>query len=615
MKRLILHISIIIFISISSYSQTYKYAWLTDVHIGAPNAKIDLQNVVDDINERDNLSFAVVTGDIAEKGRNDELDTAKIILDELKIPYLIIPGNHDTKWSESGLTKFVELWKDDKFSYEINHQKHIGLRSGIPWRGGGGHIDPQDLKWLENELKKTPKNEEIYFYVHHPLDGDVDNWFKVTNLLRNYNIKGIFVGHGHANKLLNFNGIPAAMGRSTLSRPKYAGYNIVENQSDSILLSEIQVDSTGAISEQVWGGWSKIFDKNITLIDSLQFKQYSDSINILWKTDLNTSMSTSVLTDGDKIFASTIDGTIFCYNLNGKLLWKYETNETIFSKPVRDKDVLAVATIEGDLFTLNANNGELIQVIGLGEPLTSQLIKIGMQYNGIKTTAVVIGTSNGNLFCYDLYSLEQIWENHSAGLMIETKPLFISGKIIYGSWDNYLYCVDAANGNLIWKWTENKNFYYSPASCWPVTDGKNVYISTPDKYVSAIDLLQGTTVWRKKDFSSWESIGISNDKNNLLIKSIEDKFYIVSAKNGKSIKEIDLNFGLDTMPCEPIEWNDKIIFGGKDGMVYLINKDYSWEPLFFTGTARVHSIQHIKNNMFAASNMDGKIFIFTLKHE
>ena len=327
---------------------------------------------------------------------------------------------------------------------------------------------------------------------------------------------------------------------------------------------------------------------------------------------MKTSISTLLLVSSDKIFASTIDGIIYCYNLDGKLLWDYDTKETIFSKPVRDKDVLVVATIENDLMTINVNNEELIQVIGIGEPLTSQLIKFGIQYNGNKTTAIIIGTSMGNMFCYDLYSFEEIWENNSASLMIEDRPLFLNGKLIFGSWDNYLYCIDAATGTLIWKWTENKNFYYSPAACWPDTDDKNIYISTPDKFVSAIDVLQGKTIWRKKDFNSWESIGISNDKNKLFVKSMLDKFYIVSAKNGKAIKEIDMKFGEDTMPCEPIEWNGKIIFGGKNGIVYLIKNDYSWEPLFFTGTARVHSIQHIRNNLFAASNMDGKIFIFTI---
>ena len=172
--------------------------------------------VVNDINKRDDIKFVIATGDIAEKGRNSELELAKQILDGLKTNYYILPGNHDTKWSESGCTKFIELWGDDKFEFDFQNVKHIGINSGIPWRGGGGHVSVEHLDWLKNVLKDTPADQEILFYIHHPLDGDVDNWFKVTNLLADHNIKAIFIGHGHANKLMNFSGIPAAMGRSTL---------------------------------------------------------------------------------------------------------------------------------------------------------------------------------------------------------------------------------------------------------------------------------------------------------------------------------------------------------------------------------------------------------------
>jgi len=197
--------------------------------------------------------------------------------------------------------------------------------------------------------------------------------------------------------------------------------------------------------------------------------------------------------------------------------------------------------------------------------------------------------------------------------MIETLPLYVKDKIIFGCWDNYLYCVDAKTGALNWKWTGNKNFYYSPAAHWTVTDGRNVYVSTPDKFVSAVDLLQGTTVWRKNDFASWESIGIDSQGKNLLIKSLTDKFYIVDAKTGKLIKEVNAKFGLDTMPNQPVEDNGNIFWGSKNGSVYLIDKKYNWKPLLFTGTSRVHSVYHLKDNLYAASNMDGGIYVFSLK--
>ena len=461
--------------------------------------------------------------------------------------------------------------------------------------------------WLEEKLMSVKPGQEVVFYIHHPLDGDVDNWFNVTNMLRNYDITSVLHGHGHSNRIVNFNGIPAAMGRSTLSKNKSWGYNIVSSTKDSLLFYEINREN----KSKLWGGIGKANDTIVPKIDSLQFINYD--VNILWKEELNSSMSASLFPGKDKLFAATKDGILHCYSFDGKKLWSYDTHGTVFSRPVQNRDIVAVGTIEGDLITINVNTGEALQIIGITEPITSQLISYDLKNNDKLTAGVIVGTANGNLFCYDLYTLELIWENNSAQGMIETLPLYVKDKIIFGCWDNYLYCVDAKTGVLNWKWTGNKNFYYSPAAHWTVTDGRNVYVSTPDKFVSAVDLLQGTTVWRKNDFASWESIGIDSQGKNLLIKSLTDKFYIVDAKTGKLIKEVNAKFGLDTMPNQPVEDNGNIFWGSKNGSVYLIDKKYNWKPLLFTGTSRVHSVYHLKDNLYAASNMDGGIYVFSLK--
>lgn len=594
-------------LSVHLFPQSYKYAWITDMHIGAPNADSDLIKVVSDINQRHEIEFVIATGDITEKGRDEEFQQSKEILDKLEVPYYIIPGNHDTKWSESGSTTFEYLWGDTKFYFDYKGTTHIGLNSGIPWRGGGGHVSPEDLNWLNKTLERTTSEQEIIFYIHHPLDDDTDNWFKVTNIFRDKKIIAVLVGHGHANKLMEFNGIPAAMGRSTLSRPKFAGYTLIENKSDSLLFFEVN-EETGPT---FWGGITK--QKNdIPIIDSTQFVTYSDKVKVEWEIDLTATLSASLLVTNDRLFAATKDGLVMCYDFSGKKIWEYLTSGTIFSRPVRDRDVLAVGTIEGDLITFNANNGDLIQILGINEPITSQLIAIDIEFGGRRTKGVIAGTASGKLLCYDMYSMQLIWQNDAAKGMIETLPLYLNNKIIYGSWDNYLHCVDARSGLLIWRWTENKNFYYSPAACMPVTDGKNIYVTTPDKYVSAIDALLGTTVWRKDTFNSWESIGISEDKQKLFVKSVLDNLFIASAKDGKLIKEVKIGYGLDTMPVSPIEWKENIIFGSKNGMMYLIKNKYEWESLFFMGTARVHTVQHVKDNLFAASNMDGKIILFRI---
>lgn len=607
MKKFLSIIYFLIFVKAST-AQNYQYAFITDLHIGAPNADNDLRLVINDINKREEIKFVIAGGDISEKGRNQELQNAKQILDELKVNYYIIPGNHDTKWSESGCTKFIELWGDDKFHFSFQEVKHIGVNSGIPWRGGGGHVSVEQLNWLKNILSETNNKQEIIFYIHHPLDGDVDNWFEVTNLLAKHNVKAIFYGHGHTNQLSNFAGIPAAMGRSTLSRPKYPGYTIIELKQDSINLYEAKVDSI----PNLWGSILRNKKNEILTIDSLQFIQYSNKANILWKKNLNKTFSTSLLINNERIFSSSISGEISCFNLRGELIWQDNLDKTIFSRPAAADNTLAVATVEGDLYTINTANGEVIQVLGLAEPLTSQAVITDIEFYGKPVSAVIIATSTGKVFCYELNNLEFIWENNSASAMIETLPLIVQNKVIFGSWDNYVYCLSKQTGSLIWKWTENKNFYYSPAACWAVSDDKNIFIATPDKFVSAVDLNLGTTTWRKNDFNAWESIGLSNNKKRIFVKSLIDKLFIASAVDGKLIKEIKIGYGLDTMPIQITEWNENIIFGSKNGIIYLIDKNYNVSPLFFLGTARIHTIQHVKENIFAASNMDGKIVLFSI---
>ncbi|MFO7446774.1 MAG: PQQ-binding-like beta-propeller repeat protein [Ignavibacteriaceae bacterium] len=620
------------------FAQEFKFAWLTDIHSGASGAESDLQNIVADINSRNDIEFVVVTGNITETGSSSELQKAEEILDALNTPYYVIPGPHDTRWSESGCLEFNYLWGSENFIFDHNGTRHIGINSSICWQGGGGHISPQNIAWLQQIFDTTNVLQEIYIYVHHPLNNTIDNWYQVTNLLAGKNIKAVFTGFTDVNAnpsfcniILNYNGVPAAAGRSAMSSKAPAakkrasrktgenwGYTFVESRTDSLLFYEL----TAGGSPVFWGGIPKNETLQIPHVDSAQNKVYSDNITIKWQKELNSEMYASLLTSEDKIFAVTKNGFVYCYDLNGNLKWKYDTGETILSKPVRDKDILVVATVEGDLFSFNANNGSVIQVLSIGEPLTSQLIKTDITYNGYQTKGAIAGTASGKIFCYDMYSLEQVWENNSAKGLINTEPLLINNRIIYGSWDNNLYCIDSRSGSLNWKWqnpdqkstSANSGFsYFSPAGCTPVSDGKQIYIAAPDKYVTAIDFLLGRTVWRKNNFNCWESIGLSNDKKNLLIKSMRDKIYIVSGYDGKQVNEINAGYGFDVTPTEPIEWNGSILFGAGNGNIYIIDGAYNAEPVLFTGTARVNTVEQIKDNLFAVSNMDGDIFVFELK--
>lgn len=597
------------------FGQTYQFAWLTDTHIGAPEADNDLTAVISSINQNNNIKFVIITGDITEKGKDVEFQNAYELLSSLNKSYYIIPGNHDTKWSESGCLNYLELFNDDKFYFEFNNDVFIGINTGIPWRGAGGHISPEDLKWLDEIIKEIPTSKRIFLFIHHPLD-DIDNSFLLTNIFYGYNLSLIFCGHDHSNKSFDYNNIQCVMGKATLNKNYLSwGYNLVEVLNDTISIFSVDKNP----KKTKWISFLSNKPTEIKIIDSLQFLDFN--VDLVGIYDLQQTLIAPVLVYNEKIFSVTKSGLITCNNLNGDKIWSYDLNDYVFSKPVLIDNMLVVGTLRGELILFDSDNGEIIQSIGIENSITSKLL--ALNYIGNKDmvipkrtdskSTVVFGTSAGELFCYDVETLQEIWCNKDAKGMIETKPLLFDNKIYFGSWDGYFYCIDAREGWLIWKWTAQKNFYYSTAACEPQTDGKNIFITSPDKYVYAIDALLGIIKWKTNEANAWESIGISKDGNKLLIKSAQDNFSILSAENGKIIKNIKIDNGVDTTPVEPIEWNNKILFSSANGNIYLIDKNYKIEKILFIGNSRTHTIQHVKDNMFVVSNMDGKIVIFKIK--
>ena len=150
----------------------------------------DLKNSIEQINATPNLDFVLVTGDISENGDRKSLQIAHDLLSQLKIRYYIIPGNHETKWSESGVTAFSQLFGSERFTFEHKGFLFLGFNSGPLMRMADGHVAPQDITWLKKELSKVGKKKPVILVTHYPLqEGDVDNWFDVTDAVRAYNIR------------------------------------------------------------------------------------------------------------------------------------------------------------------------------------------------------------------------------------------------------------------------------------------------------------------------------------------------------------------------------------------------------------------------------------------
>ena len=127
---LLLGLTVLLFPPGLRAADAFRFAWLSDTHVGSANAAEDLRAAVRDLNALPGVQFVVLSGDITEYGSREQLTLVKDILADLQVPYHLIPGNHDTKWSESGATDFPRVFGADRFVFDHGGYRFIGMHQG-----------------------------------------------------------------------------------------------------------------------------------------------------------------------------------------------------------------------------------------------------------------------------------------------------------------------------------------------------------------------------------------------------------------------------------------------------------------------------------------------------
>jgi outer membrane protein assembly factor BamB/predicted phosphohydrolase len=607
-KTKLLIIFFLAFLTSSTFSQArhFNFAWLSDLHVGSATGEEDLKRSVDDINKFDNIGFTIISGDISQSGKGSDLRLAKSILDSLKKPYYIIPGNHDTKWSESGATDFKKLWGNDRFVFRYSGILFIGLHEGPLMRMADGHFAPEDLRWLDSTLAGVDKNEPIIFVTHYPVDSQIDNWYEFLKRIKPFNVECILVGHGHVNKKLDFEGIRGIMGRSNLRGNKETGgYNLVEVKQHNASFRE---RLTGAKTLPVWN--TVALEKVNYLADTTKYKRPDYSVNktspikMMWRKETGFTIASAPALGKDIVVEGNSSGNVTAFSIkDGLALWSYKTDGAVYSSPSISGEFVVFGSADSNIYCLNLKSGKLHWKFKTGAAVVACPV--------VSKGKVYIGSSDGKFRALSLESGNLLWQFDKIQGFVEDKPLLYEGKVIFGAWDSYLYALDQNDGRLLWKWNNGKNeILYSPSACYPVASMGKIFIVAPDRYMTALDAKTGKAIWRTNRYLVRESIGISEDGKSVYARCMTDTVFSVSALgNSFSPKWIsNVKYGYDIDPNMPEEKNGVVFFGTKNGFVYALDKNTGktlWT--YRTGTALVNNIAVIDKKDIVVTTTDGSI--------
>jgi len=609
-----------------------RFAYLADVHISVGTTSVeDLENSVRDINVLNAsmsaggkfIDIVIVAGDVTEFGSDEEIVLAKLILDKLTVPYYIVSGNHDSKWSESGCNTFARVFGYETFDFEAGGFRFIGCNSGPNMRMAPALVPRESMIWLDSLTRVIPKGTPVIFVNHYPLTDEMLNYAEVLEYLARTNIQLALCGHGHNNHQMSYL-VPSAgdkisrgaMGRSNLRAGRAgSGYNIITIDSLRITFAERMNGKT----LEPWSSYDLILNASPAVTASAKADSLTDAgspvtdsfvtdsfvadsfVKTIWIFQDNSDIgSGAAYADGVVYFANTAGYVKALDAISGTLLWSYKTGGKIFSTPAVSNGRLVVGCTDGYIYCFDikgislrnfeaeleraehaaggtsgqaagGTSGQAVggtsgQVVGGGGSDDGRLIwrvraeKSVLPAPAIYRGVVYIGASDGKFRALRLSDGAPVWTYDGVRGFVEAKALVDRDGVYFGDWQNRFYALNPKSGKPIWIWTNNQsNRMLSPAAVWPVKAHGKIFIVTPERVTYALSAVDGREVWSVK--GGRESIGISSDGSAIYVKTMQDSVFAWSTLSDSPVRVWSsfAGFGYEIAPS-PITVQNGLLF-------------------------------------------------------
>ncbi len=187
-----------------------RLAHLSDTHFGTEISAII--KALEDALKTLRPDLLILSGDITQRARKKQFLKAKAFLDETKIPFLSVPGNHDLPLFDV-ITRFtrpyrhyLNIFGEREFIKITNKTAIIGLDATGPERHKQGALDLSHVRQIFEGVRSRIGNDgQMIVVVHQPLmtawredrSEEMNNEAAVAQLFSAFRIDAVLSGHVH----------------------------------------------------------------------------------------------------------------------------------------------------------------------------------------------------------------------------------------------------------------------------------------------------------------------------------------------------------------------------------------------------------------------------------
>jgi len=193
----------------------FTFMQISDSHIGFdkaanPHAIDTLKEAVGHIAQLPQKpAFMLHTGDITHLSKAEQFDNATQLIGQAGLQVHYVPGEHDIVDDANGKAYLDRFGQNTKgtgwYSFDQEGVHFIGLVNVANLKAGGlGYLGPEQLAWLEDDLKPIKDSNPIVVFAHIPLWSVYPEWGWGTDdaaqalaLLKRFGSVTVLNGHIH----------------------------------------------------------------------------------------------------------------------------------------------------------------------------------------------------------------------------------------------------------------------------------------------------------------------------------------------------------------------------------------------------------------------------------
>jgi len=219
--------------------------------------------------------------------------------------------------------------------------------------------------------------------------------------------------------------------------------------------------------------------------------------NQAWRINVGEKLTGGVGVGGSLVIVGTQKGSIYAYDISGKLQWKSRLSSEVLSAPKYFDGLVIVRTGDSRIYGINANDGSRKWVYDRTGPALTLRSSAGVVVDG---GAVYAGFAGGKLVSIRADNGKMMWEASVAqpkGVTeIEriadiTSLPFVDGPLVYAvAYQGRIAAVDRTSGRVVW------NRDISSLSGLTAEDAR-IFVSHAAGSVYALDYTTGKTFWRQ----------------------------------------------------------------------------------------------------------------------